>query len=90
MLLRKDVDPQGSTKSKKSKRGLSEMLREASNKEDIPIHTAPGVSEDPDRPWSLHFHAYLNAPEQVPEGWSANKWWGVSIHALFLAFKNTS
>jgi hypothetical protein len=36
------------------------------------------VPEDPERPWLRDFRSYLDAVEQVPDGCSAIKWWGVS------------
>jgi hypothetical protein len=82
MLLSKDSDTQESTKSKKSKKGLHALLRKLSDDEDALANTAPDVWEDPDRPWSRYYRAYVDALEQVPDGWSAIKWWGVSAHTL--------
>lgn len=62
---------------KKTKRGIHILLRELSDDEDT-TDSHHGVIEDPNRPWSRHFEAYMNANEQVPDGWSAIKWWGVS------------
>ena len=74
------MDIPESSKSKKT-RGLSVLLRELSDDEDnISTDTPPGVSVDPDQLWSQHFSAYMNASEQVPEGWSAIKWWRVCAH----------
>lgn len=33
--------------------------------------------DDADRPWLRYFNEYINNVEQVPEGWSMLKWWGV-------------
>jgi hypothetical protein len=79
LLLSKDLDPQESTTSKKAKRGLSALLRELSDDEDGIAEAGPDVLEDPDRPWSRYFRAYMDILEQVPDGWSAIKWWGVSV-----------
>lgn len=62
---------------KKTKRGIHILLRELSDDEDITTNSHHGV-EDPDRPWSRHFEAYMDATKQVPDGWSIIKWWGVS------------
>lgn len=75
------MDVPESSKSKKTKRGLRALLRELSDDEDNVTDSHTGVSEDPDRPWSRHFWAYMNVSEQVPDGWSAIKWWGVSVPA---------
>jgi hypothetical protein len=57
------------------------LLRELSDDEGSIIDSHPGVSEDPAQLWSRHFWAYMNVSEQVPDGWSAIKWWGVSVPA---------
>jgi hypothetical protein len=86
LLLSKDLDAQESPKSKKSKKGVNVLLRELSDDEDISTNIDLDVSEDSERPWVQYFHAYIDTPEQVPEGWSAIKWWGVSVHILSRAF----
>ena len=52
------------------------LLQELSDDEDNVTDLHPGVSEDPDWPLSQHFWAYMNVSKQVPDGWSAIKWWG--------------
>ena len=69
-------------KSKMSRKGLHVLLHDLSDDEDIPMNTAPDLLEDPDQPWFRYFRAYMDALEQVPDGWSAVKWWGVRIHLL--------
>jgi len=69
---------QESATSKKAKRGIRALLRELSDDEDNTTDSHPDVLEDPNCPWSQHFEAYMNASEEVPDGWSAIKWWGVS------------
>ncbi|KIL66162.1 hypothetical protein M378DRAFT_10179 [Amanita muscaria Koide BX008] len=79
LLLGKDSDPQESMKSKKAKKGLRALLRELSdNDEDNTTDTCHNISEDPERPWSQYFQAYMDISEQVPDGWSVIKWWGVN------------
>jgi hypothetical protein len=83
LLCSMDSDLQAATtKSQKPRKGINALLRDLSDDEDAPASTTPGISEDPERPWALCFHAYVDAPEQVPEGWSAIKWWGVSLQAV--------
>ena len=65
--------------SKKSKKGLCALLRELSDNEDETASMGHNVSEDPNQPWLQHFHPFIDAIEQVPDGWSAMKWWGVSV-----------
>ena len=65
-----------STKSK----GLCALLRELDDdEEDNVADTGVDVPDDPQRPWLRDYQAYMDVPEQVPEGWTAVQWWGVSI-----------
>jgi hypothetical protein len=86
LLLSRDLDvPESkSSKSKNKKRGLQALLRELSDDEENVTDSPPGISEDPDRPWFQHFSAYINSSEQVPDGWSAIKWWGVRAPSVIL------
>lgn len=79
--MSQDLDVPESSKSKKTKGGLRALLRELSDDEDNTTDSPPGISEDPDRPWSQPFSAYMDAIEQVPDGWSAIQWWGVCVPA---------
>jgi hypothetical protein len=58
---------------------LQALLRELSDDEDMMMDTGLDVPDDPQRPWLRDYRAYIDFPEQVPEGWSAIQWWGVSI-----------
>ena len=69
---------ESATALKETKRGIHKLLRELSDDEDNTTDSHPGVLEDPDRPWYCHYAAYIDTSEQVPDGWSAIKWWGVS------------
>ena len=69
---------ESATALKKTKRGIHVLLRELSDDEDNATDPRHGVLEDPDRPWFRHYAAYMDTTEQVPDGWSAIKWWGVS------------
>jgi hypothetical protein len=61
-------------------KGLRVLLRELSDdEEDAAIDTGLDVPDDPQRPWVRDFRAYVDVLEQVPEGWTAIRWWGVSI-----------
>ena len=86
--MSQDLDVPESSKSKKTKGGLRALLRELSDDEDNVTDSPPGILEDPDRPWSKHFSAYMDAIEQVPDGWSAIKWWGVRAPALIARYSN--
>jgi hypothetical protein len=63
----------------KKRKGLHVLLRELSDDEEADVNT--DLPEDPNRPWLRAFREYMDAVEQVPDGWSAIKWWGVSILA---------
>ena len=60
------------------KKKLNVLLRELSDDEEMTTGAATGVPEDPKRPWLWDFRSYLDAIEQVPDGCSTIKWWGVS------------
>ena len=55
------------------------MLRELSDDEDETVNLGDNISEDPNQPWLQHFRAFMDAVEQVPDGWSAVQWWGVKV-----------
>ena len=83
--MSQDSDLPDSSKSKKTKGGLRALLRELSDDEDNVTDSPSGILvEDPDRPWYRHFSAYMDAVEQVPDGWSVIKWWGVRGPLLLL------
>jgi hypothetical protein len=68
-----------SAPSRKDK-GLRTLLRELSDdEEDTVVDTGLDVPDDPQRPWLRDYRAYIDILEQVPEGWTAIQWWGVSI-----------
>ena len=68
-----------SAPSRKDK-GIRALLRELSDdEEDIVVDTRLDVPDDPQRPWLQDFRAYLDIFEQVPGGWTAIQWWGVSV-----------
>jgi hypothetical protein len=71
--LSPDLASQESATLKKNKKGIHLLLRELSDDEDNTTDSHHGVLEDPDRPWFRHFEAYIDASEQVPDGWSAIK-----------------
>jgi hypothetical protein len=60
-------------------KGLNALLRELSDdEEDTTTVSGSDVPDDPQRPWIRDYRAYIDVPEQVPEGWTAIQWWGVS------------
>ena len=66
-----------STRSRKGKK-LHALLRELSDDEDVMVDMGLDVPDDPQRPWIHDYHAYMDVNEQLPDGWSAVQWWGVS------------
>jgi hypothetical protein len=81
LQLSNDLDTQAAPQSKKSKKVLRVLLRELSDDDnDTTVAImGPTIPEDPYRPWLRSFRVYLDVVEQVPDGWSAAKWWGVSV-----------
>ena len=68
----------------KPNKGMCTLLCELSDNEDETTNNCPDVPEDPNWPWLRHFHIFVDTVEQVPDGWSAVKWWGVSVPTLKL------
>jgi hypothetical protein len=83
LLLSGGSTARPSKQSKKGK-GLNALLRELSDDEEDTTAMDIGllVPDDPQRPWLRDYRAYVDIPEQVPEGWSAIQWWGVSISVM--------
>ena len=79
LLLCGDLDAQQLMWPTKSKKGFHALLRELSDDEDEITNMGHDIPEDPNQPWLRHFRAFMDAIEHVPDGWSAVKWWGVSI-----------
>ena len=69
--------PMPSVPSIKGK-GLHALLRELSDdEEDAAMDIGVDIPHDPQQPWFRDFCAYMDVPEQVPEGWTAIQWWSV-------------
>jgi hypothetical protein len=58
-------------------RKVHALLRELSDDEAEMMDTGLDVPGDPQRPWFQDYHAYMDVPEQLLEGWSAIQWWSV-------------
>jgi hypothetical protein len=65
------------TQSTRKGKKVHALLRELSDDEDDEIDLGLDVPDDPQRPWLQDYFAYIHVVEQVPDGWSAVKWWGV-------------
>ena len=76
MILMGDVSAKQASQAKKKK--IHVLLRELSDDEDTSLVAGPATPEDPNWPWLQDFRTYLDIQEQVPEGWSTVRWWGVS------------
>jgi hypothetical protein len=63
------------------KKGVHVLLCELSDDSDDDSVTDHNhnIPDDPEQPWLQHFHKYVDAVEQVPDGWSTIKWWDVSL-----------
>jgi hypothetical protein len=68
--------------TKKSKKGMCALLCKLSDDEDETTTMGPNVPDNPKQPWLQHFWEFMDAVEQVPDGWSAVRWWGVSDPTL--------
>jgi len=80
-----DANTTGDTvKSTKKSKKVHKLLRELSSDEDdaVDIGLDHDIPDDPQRPWLQDYQAYMNIVEQVPDGWTAVKWWGVSLFKL--------
>ena len=82
--------PPAPTRKGKKGKGLNVLLRELSDDDDDGTMADVGLDlpADPQRPWLSDYHGYIDVPEQVPEGWSAIQWWGVSISVSTSGQKN--
>ena len=70
--------------SVRKEKGLNVLLRELSDdEEDTATDTRSDLPDDPQRPWIRDYRAYMDVHEQVPEGWTAIQWWGVSTYLGF-------
>jgi hypothetical protein len=48
------------------------------------ISTAPPLaSVDPNKPWLKEFNHYLNTVDEIPDGLTVVKWWGVSANSFY-------
>lgn len=70
---------------RKSGSKLGALLRQLSDDEDTPV-TSPLA--DPSRPWIREFNMYLDAVDELPDGMSVVRWWGVSDFLFYVAIMN--
>jgi hypothetical protein len=76
-LLNGDHTTGSSVQIKKGKK-VHALIRELSDDEEDMEDMRPNEPHDPQQPWLCDYRAYIDVFEQVPEGWTAFQWWGVS------------
>ena len=72
---------------KKGNKKLAQLLAEDSTDEetDVPSTSAtPSPDSDANKPWLHEFKQYIDRTDELPNGMSITKWWGVNI---FITFK---
>ena len=72
---------------KKGNKKLVRLLAEDSTDEetDVPSTSAtPSPDSNANKPWPHEFKQYIDRTDELPNGMSITKWWGVNI---FITFK---
>jgi hypothetical protein len=69
---------------KKGNKKLARLLAEDSDEEmDVPLAETVTVTQSPDsdtnKPWLREFKQYIDGVDEVPNGMTITKWWGVSL-----------
>jgi hypothetical protein len=66
---------------KKSNKKLAQLLAEDSTDEemDVPLAATPLPDSDTNKPWLREFKQYIDGVDEVPNGMTITKWWGVSL-----------
>jgi hypothetical protein len=67
---------------KKHNKKLARLLAEDSTDEelDVPLAATPlPADSDTNKPWLREFKQYINGVDEVPNGMTITKWWGVSL-----------
>jgi hypothetical protein len=70
---------------KKGNKKLARLLAEDSTDEemDVPSTSAtPLPDADTHKPWLCEFKAYINGVDEVPNGMTITKWWGVRLFII--------
>jgi hypothetical protein len=74
---------------KKGNKKLARLLAEDSDDDEMSpaSNSIPSnVSEAAEKPWLHEFKAYLDGVDEVPNGMTITKWWGVCNHILAVQF----
>lgn len=69
---------------KKGNKKLARLLAEDSTDEETDVPSTSGsanplLDSDAHKPWLREFNAYINGVDEVPNGMTITKWWGVGI-----------
>jgi hypothetical protein len=78
----------GSSAQPKRGKGLHVLLWELSDNKEAMTDTGLEVPDDPQQPWLCDYCAYMDVLKQVPDGWSAVQWWGVSVLGFDILTRN--
>ena len=61
----------------KGNKNLAKLLAEDTTDDDEELGT-PTPATDASQPWKTEFNQYLNGNDEVPNGMSLPRWWGVN------------
>ena len=73
--------PLRAKKGRRSASNMTALLRELESSDDDGSSDDAGPSAtqtDPTKPWLREFHQYLNTTDELSDGQTIVKWWGVS------------
>ena len=64
---------------KKGNKKLARLLAEDSSDDEMsaPSMSTPSVGSEAPKPWLHEFKVYLDGIDEVPNGMTVTKWWGV-------------
>ena len=71
---------------KKRNKKLAQLLAEDSADEDSEMASTPSPDIDANKPWLWEFKQYIDGVDEVPNGMTITKWWGVSLFVKFQLF----
>lgn len=58
---------------------LAKLFEELSSDDDTPTPTMIPSPADSQKPWLWEFNQYINRVNEVPDGMSLIRWWGVCL-----------
>ena len=68
---------------KKGNKKLARLLAEDSTDEEMDAPSTPVTPSDTSKPWLREFNRYIEGVDEVPNGMTITKWWGVSLFVKF-------